>query len=85
VIGTHGIMHMPRPGRLADVVRANLRPLDIAIGDVGEVLRRYGLRVIGRPHNLFASRRNHNVALETPAGKKLLKRYRPQWQNVTVL
>ncbi|HEX5690918.1 MAG TPA: phosphotransferase [Roseiflexaceae bacterium] len=85
MIGTQGIVHLPRPGRLVDVVRANVRPLDIAIGDVGEVLRQYGLRVIGRPHNLFASRRNHNVAVETPSGKKLLKRYRPQWRNEQVL
>jgi Ser/Thr protein kinase RdoA (MazF antagonist) len=78
------IFSVPRPARLTETVRARLRPPDIEAEEVGAVLRQYGLEPVGPPGNLSASRRNHNVTVATPAGKKLLKRYRPQWRPETV-
>lgn len=78
------IFSAPRPSRLTEGLRARLRPPDIEIADVRAALDRYGLELRGTPRNLAASRRNHNVTVATPAGKKLLKRYRPQWRAETV-
>lgn len=79
------IFSVPRPARLGETVRARLRPLDIEPAEIREVLRQYGIEPLGAPRNLSASRRNHNVTVATPAGKKLLKRYRPQWRPETVI
>lgn len=78
------IFSVPRPARLRESVRARLRAPDIATDEVRAVLGQYGLAPLGRPGNLSASRRNHNVVVATQAGRKLLKRYRPQWQAETV-
>lgn len=79
------IFSVPRPAQLTETVRARLRPPDIDAAEVGEVLRKFGLECVGAPSNLGASRRNHNVTVTTRAGKKLLKRYRPQWRPATVV
>lgn len=78
------IFSLPRPARLTETVHARLRSPDIEVAEVREVLRQYGLALLAPPSNLSASRRNHNVTVATPAGKKLLKRYRPQWRPETV-
>lgn len=80
-----GIFSLPRPARLGESFRARLRPPDIEPGEVRAVLRQYGLAPLAPPSNLSASRRNHNVAVTTSDGKKLLKRYRPQWRPDTVV
>lgn len=82
---TFSILSMPRPARLTEALRARLRPLDIEIEEVQAILGQFGLELRGQPRNLTASRRNHNVTVDTPAGRKLLKRYRPQWQEETVI
>lgn len=81
---TFSILSLPRPARLSESLRARLRPLDIAAKEIGTILGEFGLELRGPTANLTASRRNHNVAVETSAGKKLLKCYRPQWQRETV-
>src|SRR5262245_50220339 len=79
------LISVPRPARLAETVHARLRSLDIEPGDIRAVLGQYGLAPDGSPRNLTASRRNQNVVVDTAAGKKLLKRYRPQWQSEAVI
>src|SRR5512143_933579 len=78
------IVYMPRPFRLLRYVGARLRPLDIELDTIHKVLKPYGLEPIKPPQNLATGRRNRNVAVETAAGKKLLKCYRPQWGDGTV-
>jgi Ser/Thr protein kinase RdoA (MazF antagonist) len=78
------ILGVPRPARMIESARARLRRPDIARETVQEIMGLYGLALSGPPRNLSASRRNHNVVVATPAGRWLLKRYRPQWQSETV-
>jgi Ser/Thr protein kinase RdoA (MazF antagonist) len=78
------IIHLPRPSRLSQVLSARRRSLDIEIDTVGEILNRYGLEMTRPPRNLPVGRRNRNLTVETNAGKKLLKGYRPKWQVGTV-
>ncbi len=79
------ILHVPRPSQLFNHVSSRLRTLDMDIEEVREVLSQFGLKFVRPPRNLPAGRRNQNVIVETPAGKKMLKRYRPQWQVGTVV
>ena len=78
------IIHLPRPSRLSSFISARRRALDIEIDTVREILERYGLELTGPPRNLPVGRRNRNLKVDTTAGKKLLKGYRPQWQPGTV-
>ena len=80
----HWVVHLPRPSRLSEYVNSRLRPLDIEFEVVGEILSQYGLDLTAPPRNLPFSRRSRNVVVDTSAGKKVLKLYRPQWQAGTV-
>jgi len=79
------IFHIHRPSWLSAHVYSLLRPLDIPFGTVGAVLSRYGLELTGPIRNLPMSRRSRNVVMDTSAGKKVLKLYRPQWEAATII
>lgn len=81
----HRILHLPRPSRLSDNINSRLRPLDIEFDGVCEVLSQYGLELTRPPRNLPIGRRGRNVMVDTSAGKKVLKLYRPQWQIPTMI
>ena len=78
------IFHLPRPSRLSQSIHARLRPLDIDSDAVCEVLHQYGLELTRPSRNLPFGRRGRNVEVDTSAGKKALKLYRPSWQAATV-
>ncbi len=84
MVQQHRIVHLPRPSRLSWYISARLRPPDIEIDTLREALKQYGLEPVRPPRNLPVGRRNRNVEVDTHAGKKLLKGYRPQWQVGTV-
>ncbi len=78
------IISLPRPSTLYSRWRARLRPCDIEAEVVQAILAQFGLKLVEPIRNLPVGRRNTNVAVETNAGRKLLKGYRPQWQTETV-
>lgn len=78
-------VHLPRPARLAALLRSRLRPPDIGSEIVQAVLGSYDLMPIGVPRNLPLSRRTRNVIVNTSLGKKVLKRYRAMLPISTIL
>jgi Ser/Thr protein kinase RdoA (MazF antagonist) len=52
------------------------RPPMIAAETCADVLAHYGLALSRPPDNILYGRRNHNVVVTTPAGRKVLRRYR---------
>ena len=70
---------VPHPSRLYRYVHSRIRTLDVRRETVDAVLREYGLKVTQRPRNLPMGWRNHCVVVDTNAGRKVLKQYRPQW------
>ena len=79
------ILHIPRPGRLAQYIKAHLDTPRIETGAVDQILSRYGLELTHAPKNLSFGGRNHNLVLHTSGGKKVLKRYRKDRQLPTIL
>jgi Ser/Thr protein kinase RdoA (MazF antagonist) len=79
------ILHLPRPGRLSAHINSRLRPPDIDIETVGEILDHYGLEMAGYPRNLPNTRRNWNLIVSTWAGKRVLKLYRHDWRASTIV
>jgi len=79
------ILHLPRPSRLVGHIHARVRSLDVEIDIIRDVLDHYGFKLSEPPRNLPLSRRSRNVALDTSAGKLVLKRYRPEWQVTTIV
>jgi Ser/Thr protein kinase RdoA (MazF antagonist) len=75
---------MPRPSRVKAYLAARVEPPVIEPDVVTQVLDRYGLHAAGRRHNLRLGRRSANVVLATDRGPKVVKRYRPQWDEETV-
>lgn len=78
------IVALPRPSTLFARLRARLRQSDVEVETVEAILAEYGLDLIKPIRNLPVGRRNTNVEVETNAGRKLLKGYRPQWKSETV-
>ena len=76
---------VPRPSRVSAYVVGRLGPAVIDRKTVTDVLDCYGIRTAGPSRNLRLARRSLNVAVATPAGKRVLKLYRPQWKPATVL
>lgn len=76
---------VPRPARLAALLRSRLRPPDIEPEIVEAVLDDYHLTLEGKPRNLPLSRRTRNVIVNTPLGRKVLKRYRSMLPISTIL
>jgi len=74
------MLRFPRPSRFVDFARSRVRPLDIKLETVQNVLKQYDLTLAGKPSNLPLSRRTGNIVLPTKAGKKVLKRYRDHLQ-----
>ena len=73
------VARVRRPTYLVRCVRAQLRPLDISLDVVEQVLSRYGLRLLQVPRNVSVGQRSRNVVLCTSHGKMVLKRYRKSW------
>jgi Ser/Thr protein kinase RdoA (MazF antagonist) len=78
------IIHLPRPGWLSDYFSSRMRSLDIELATVHEILQHYGLELVKTPRNLPNTRRNHNLIVETNAGRKILKLYRSDWRQATI-
>lgn len=78
------VIAVPRPGRILDTINSRLRSPDIDLETITEVLSRYGLRLTASPRNLTNTRRNWNLIVRTPAGIRILKRYRPDWRTSTI-
>jgi Ser/Thr protein kinase RdoA (MazF antagonist) len=74
------IPNLPRPRQLVQYMSARVRSLDIELDTVEMVLSHYGERLNQIPRNLPLGRRSSNVVLNTSTGKKVLKRYRHEWQ-----
>jgi Ser/Thr protein kinase RdoA (MazF antagonist) len=72
-------IRIARPGRVLDVARARLRRPGIGRDAADAILGSYGLHATKRVRNLPFGWRNRSVIVETPAGRKVLKRYRDQW------
>ncbi len=79
------ILRLPRPGRISAHLHSRLRPPDIDLETVGEILARYGLEMAGSPRNLPNARRNWNLIVHTSAGKRILKLYRHDWRASTIV
>ena len=79
------MLSAPHPSRLYRYFHSRLRPLDIPPDDVADVMREYGLVTISSPRNLPMGWRNRNLVVNTPAGRRVLKRYRTNWPLDTVL
>jgi Ser/Thr protein kinase RdoA (MazF antagonist) len=77
--------YIPRLSRISNAIHARFRTLDIDLEAVTEVLQQYRLEITHPPQNLPFGRRGRNVLVNTPAGVKVLKLYRPQWQIEGIL
>lgn len=73
------IIHVPRPDRVMQFVRARLDPPRIGRETARAVLDHFHLALIGEPRNLPFGRRNRTVLVETAKGRKVLKLYRSGW------
>lgn len=78
------ILHFPRPGRWSETLNAARRPPDIDQPTLEAILTAYGLMLSSGARNMPNTRRNHNLMLRTTEGKKVVKRYRVDWQPETI-
>lgn len=79
------IVYFPRPGRLSAGVQSRLRKPDIDADTVRVVLAAaYGLELTAPPENLPNTRRNRNLIVHTPVGKRVFKHYRRDWRPATI-
>lgn len=78
------IIHFPRPSRISAYIKSRMRPPDVEIEIICDVLDSYGLELISQPRNLPNYRRNRNIVLNTSAGKKVFKLYRSDWRISTI-
>jgi Ser/Thr protein kinase RdoA (MazF antagonist) len=69
-------LRLPQPARVVDGMVGRRRPPAIAAETCADILTRYGLTLSRPPDNIPYGRRNHNVVVTTPAGRKVLRRYR---------
>ena len=76
-----GRIRIPRPGRVLELARTRLRRPRIDVRTAETILDRYGLRLSGSVANLPFGWRHRSVVLPTPAGRKVLKRYRDGWSE----
>lgn len=79
------VQSVPQPSRLYRYFHSRLRRLDVERQTVDRVLAEFGLKSARRPRNLPMGWRNHCVVVDTNAGRKVLKQYRPQWKIGAVL
>jgi Ser/Thr protein kinase RdoA (MazF antagonist) len=77
-------VRLPRMARVIDRTVAWRRPPVIAAETCAEILAHYGLTLSRPPDNIPFGRRNHNVAITTPAGRKVLRRYREMAESTSV-
>lgn len=70
-------MRIPRPAKLRHAISATIRPSQINVTEVEQVLRAYGLGELKSDSQpAIGSSRSRNLILETTEGKKVLKRYK---------
>ena len=79
------ILHLPRPGRLLQFAKARLYQPEIESEEARQILNHYNLALVRPPENLPFGWRNRNMVVHTSAGKKVLKRYRDDWQAETII
>jgi Ser/Thr protein kinase RdoA (MazF antagonist) len=82
--GVPGGLRIPLPGRVLDVAKARLRRPGIDPDTAAAVLERYGPLAAGGVENLPFGWRNRSVVVRTSAGRKVLKRYRDQWEVAAI-
>jgi len=70
---------VPHPSRVYRYLHSRFRRLDVERETIDGVLRHYRLKVTRQPRNLPMGWRNHCIVVDTDAGRKVLKQYRPQW------
>ncbi len=78
------IIHFPRPGRWSESFKAARRPPDVDQPTLEVILERYQLELESDPRNMPNTRRNQNLVVRTTRGKKVVKRYRPDWDPETI-
>jgi len=79
-----GVLSLPTPGRLRDLLSARREAPALDIGAVRAVLERYGLDLVGEVRNLTINSRNRSMVVATSRGKKVLKAYRPDWRLAAI-
>ncbi|HSK96909.1 MAG TPA: phosphotransferase, partial [Euzebyales bacterium] len=77
-------IRVPRSARLGQQLSARRRPPVIDPGTCERILGHYGLALSGRPANVAFGRRNDNVIVMTPAGRKVLRRHRTTAEPTSV-
>ena len=78
------IPNIPRPSRFSEFIKSRSRSLDIELETVQTVVERFGLKLTEPPKNLPLSRRTRNLQLNTSAGRRVIKRYRPRLDVATI-
>jgi Ser/Thr protein kinase RdoA (MazF antagonist) len=73
------------PGRVLDAAEARLRRPAIDRDAVDAILGSYGLPATKQVRNLPVGWRNRIVVVNTPVGRKVLKRYRDDWVIPTIV
>jgi Ser/Thr protein kinase RdoA (MazF antagonist) len=77
--------HVPRLSRLTSYVQARLRPLDLEMAVLEDLLRCYDLKASHAPQNIPGGRRSRNILVDTSGGRKVIKRYRDDWQIPAIM
>lgn len=67
---------LPRPDRLYHSLRFRRRQSEVDLPTVEEILRAYDLELLARPEVPPGPGRSYSLIVNTPGGKKLLKRYK---------
>ncbi|GIU87386.1 MAG: hypothetical protein KatS3mg009_1901 [Acidimicrobiia bacterium] len=77
--GARRIPRLPRPSRVLAYLSARFGPPTLEPETVLAVLAQFGLGPSGGTRDLRLGRRSLNAMVDTPRGRKVVKRYRPQW------
>lgn len=78
------ILHFPRYSRINQYLNARLRQPEINRPVISKLIQSYDFDLLGDPWNLPYGRRGSNIAMETSAGIKVLRRYRKKWREATI-
>lgn len=77
-------MAVPRPGIVVESIRAAIHPPSVPSHEVDAVLGRHGLVRSGRIRNFALGWRSSIVSVDTPRGRRVVKRYRAGWEEETI-
>lgn len=78
------VLRLPRRGRITNAFAARLHEPIIDAETLDGILEELHLPRVDSGHNIWLSRRNRNMVVETGKGRKVVKLYRPQWTPATV-